>query len=60
MFEYIQKAKLIVGIYLGLKLTQLGYSLFIMKEPTQVVTGRAFVLIIPALLAIFAFKNNKF
>lgn len=56
----LKKSKIIVGSYLGLKMVQVCYSAIIVNESTQMFAARSLGFVIPMLLAIFAFRNNKF
>ncbi|MCX5864096.1 MAG: hypothetical protein NTW42_03360 [Deltaproteobacteria bacterium] len=54
----ILAAKIIVGSYLGLKAVQFCYSAIIINEPIHIIAARFVALLIPLLLAVFAFKNK--
>ena len=58
MISKILAAKIIVGIYVGLKAVQFGYSALIINEPNHLMAARFVGLFVPILLAIFAFKNK--
>ena len=54
----ILAAKIIVGIYVGLKTIQFSYSALMINEPNHLIAVRFISLFVPVLLAVFAFKNK--